>query len=68
MKKNRNLSTQETDEQWRFSVKLSLLANLLNLSESEVMHIIMELHDENKVKGKIQQIGDGLEFQSVKRK
>ena len=28
----------------------------------------MELHDENKVKGNIQQIGDCLEFQTVKRK
>ena len=61
------MSTLATDEQWRFSVKLSVLSNLLKLEESEVMNLLMELHDENKIRGKIKQIGDCLEFQSVKQ-
>ena len=61
------MSTLATDEQWRFSVKLSILSNLLKLEESEVMNLLMELHDENKIRGKIKQIGDCLEFQSVKQ-
>ena len=61
------MSTLATDEQWRFSVKLSILSNLLKLEESEVFNLLMELHVENKIRGKIKQIGDCLEFQSVKQ-